>query len=497
MKNAFLFVLLTVGLAVANASGQAPQEGGKRLPVLRVNVTSQAWELIRPWAKRPPVTRRAIGAVIRGGHVLVTADLVQNATYVELEVPEGGNRAPASLVAVDYDANLALVKCDDAAFMAGLPELETGASVAGASLSALQLESTGALLKTPGTLTTVEASGYSLGSAFLVYRGTFQLQSRDNSFTLPVLSDGKLTGVVMRYDAGTNSADMIPAPLIQHFLKDAADGKYEGFPRGGFAFSPMRDPALRKYSKVPTNETGGIYVTKVFPGMAASKAGLRKGDVVTAIDGNKLDQDGNYEDPAYGKVNFVNLITINKFEGDPVKVEYYRDGSRLEAILNVSKRPLSSYVSEPYQFDRAPNYMIVGGFMIQELSRQYLKEFGSEWQKRAPRRLVYLDQFQDDLFEDGKVPKIVFVSRVLPTPYTVGYEQIAFSVITRVNDKKIDALTDVAAALREPVGGFHKIEFERDPGTIYLDAAELRSINSAVQGTYKISELERLRPVAD
>src|SRR5436190_23531604 len=65
--------------------------------IIRVNVTNQGWDFFRPWGKRPPFSRRAIGAVLPGNRVLVTAELVGNANYIELEMPEGGGKTPATV----------------------------------------------------------------------------------------------------------------------------------------------------------------------------------------------------------------------------------------------------------------------------------------------------------------------------------------------------------------------------------------------------------------
>src|SRR5882757_3273245 len=94
------------------------------LSVVRVNVTNQPWDFGRPWGKRPPYSRRAIGTVLTGNRVLVTAELVANANYVEFETAEGGQKVPATIEVVDYEANLALLKTEDTAFMKGCKPLE-------------------------------------------------------------------------------------------------------------------------------------------------------------------------------------------------------------------------------------------------------------------------------------------------------------------------------------------------------------------------------------
>src|SRR5205807_10474905 len=118
----------------------------KQLALVRVNVTGQSYDYFRPWQKRAPFSKRALGAVLSQGRVLVTADLVANQNYVELERAESGEKTAASVEVVDYEANLALLQPQDKKFLEGLPPLElTNDTVVGDRLAALQLEQTGAL----------------------------------------------------------------------------------------------------------------------------------------------------------------------------------------------------------------------------------------------------------------------------------------------------------------------------------------------------------------
>ena len=55
---------------------------------------------------------------------------------------------------------------------------------------------------------------------------------------MPVVHNGRLTGLLLRYDPRTQNVDVVPAPVIQHFLHDAADKNYGGFPRAGLLFAP-------------------------------------------------------------------------------------------------------------------------------------------------------------------------------------------------------------------------------------------------------------------
>jgi hypothetical protein len=468
----------------------------ERPPIMRVNVTSQGWDFLRPWGKRQPATKRAIGAVIAAGgeaRVLVTGDLVQNSTYLEFEVPEGGRKVPASVEFVDYEANLALLRADDAEFLKDVPRLPVGPSSIGQQLEVWQLENNGRVLVTTGNMTTAEYAPYPLEGSLLAYRMTVRMQSRDSSFTLPVINQGKLTGVLMSYDTQSSNANVIPAPIIEHFLKDAADGKYDGFPRAGYGFSAMRDPALRRYAKVPDDVAGGVFVTETLIDGPSEKGGLRKGDVILALDEFPIDRDGNYDDPAYGKVAAGHLLSTLHFVGETVTFHILRDGKKDTVPVKLGRKAPNEYVSDPYILDTPPRFYVVGGLILQELSRQYLREFATpgERGRRPPDRLAYYDRYQNELFRNGP-KKIVFLSRVLPTPATVGYEDLSALVVTKINGVTLQSLDDVPAALTKAANGIHTIDFKEDPTRIYLDATQADQIERLVQNQYRLPTLKHI-----
>src|SRR5262249_7164043 len=248
----FTIVLVAVSGALAKKEPAIPTTATKpKEPALvRVNVTGQGYDYFRPWQKRAPFSKRALGAVLSQGRVLVTADLVANQNYVELERAESGEKMAASVEVVDYEANLALLQPQDKKFLDGLSPLELASDTAvGDRVAALQLEQTGALVVTDGLVTAVQVMHYPVEvGQFLTYRLSIALQYRDNSYTVPLVKNNKLAGLLLRYDPRSQLMDAIPAPVIAHFLKDAAKPTYSGFPTVGFDYFPTRDPQLRKYA---------------------------------------------------------------------------------------------------------------------------------------------------------------------------------------------------------------------------------------------------------
>ncbi|MFL6526657.1 MAG: PDZ domain-containing protein [Chthoniobacterales bacterium] len=493
--------LLLVSCAICLTSlAQAPKPAAsvsavkpKELSLVRVNVTGQAYDYQRPWQKKAPFSKRALGTVLAKGRVLVTADLVANQNFVELERAETGEKTGADVVVVDYEANLALIEPNDKNFLNGLTPLQLATdTVVGDRLSALQLEPTGALVVTDGLVTTIQMTRYPAEvGTFLTYRISMTMQYRENSYTIPLVKNNKLAGLLLRYDPRSQVLDAIPAPIIAHFLKAADTTPYRGFPSAGFSFFPTRDPQLRKFAG-QTGKPGGVYVMSMEPNMPAAKAGMQVGDIVTAIGNNEIDQNGNYVDPLYGKIEFTNLITSRAFAGDTIPFQIQRAGKPMTLNVALEHRAATDYVVPPYTMGQPPPYVVVGGLIFQELSRTYLREWGNNWQKEAPQKFVYLDRFQSELFPDGN-RRVVVLSQVLPANSTIGYDDLAYLTVEKVNGREIKSLHELVDALKQPVeGGFIKIETDEDPKQLELDVAQVMQETPGLQQNYGIPVLQRL-----
>src|SRR5438105_8962131 len=304
----FSIVLVAVSGALARKEPAIPTTAArpKQVALVRVNVTGQGYDYFRPWQKKAPFSKRALGAVLPKGRVLVTADLVTNQNYVELERAESGEKTAANVQVIDYEANLALLEPTEKKFLEGLAPLEFALdTVVGDRLAAWQLEPTGALAVTEGLVTTVQMMHYPVDvGEFLAYRVSIAMQYRENGYTVPLVKNNKLAGLLLRYDPRSQVLDAIPAPIITHFLKEANTQRYRGFPSGGFSFFPTRDPQLRNYAG-QTGKPAGVYITSVEPNSPAMKSGLQVGDILTGIVNDEIDQNANYVDGLSVKIAFT------------------------------------------------------------------------------------------------------------------------------------------------------------------------------------------------
>lgn len=453
--------------------------------VIRVTVTSQGYQFHRPWQQRRTTTQTGIGAIVPGGHVLVTAMLVANHRNIELETIDTQRKHRAEVLVVDYEANLALLKPMDESFLSNRQPLEIAtSSSAGDTLAVWQVKPNGNIIPGTGRVTSIELLAYTKSNFFLAYRLNSSLQYGANNLTLPVVRGNKLAGLVLRNNTGGQTIDVIATPVIEHFLEDAQEENYQGFPRAGFHYGPMLDPQLRRYIGLPEDYTG-IYVQKVIKGGPADQAGLKAQDVITRVGDHAVSNTGQYDHPKYGSTSLVHLIRTVYHAGDTVPFQVYRKGQTVTLNILLNHRKPNEYLVPPYVIDQQPPYLIVGGLIFQELSVSYLREYGKDWPSRAPIHLVYYQQNQDYLNGDQR-EKIIIISNVIPTPFTIGYENLRDLVVRQVNGRPIGKLSDVATALQSPQDGFHKIEVEQSPGILYLDPRELPRIHKMIEERYRI-----------
>src|SRR3954469_5037026 len=85
----------------SSGSGKA-----KPLSLVRGNVTGQTYDYSRPWQKKASFSKRGLGSVLPQGKVLVTAHVVTNQNYVELERAESGDKGAADVAVIDSESNL-------------------------------------------------------------------------------------------------------------------------------------------------------------------------------------------------------------------------------------------------------------------------------------------------------------------------------------------------------------------------------------------------------
>ena len=436
--------------------------------LVRINSTIQTYSASQPWEKTPPRSRRGLGTLLPDNRILTTAAMAANAIYLELQSADSTKTVPAKVSAIDYEANLALLVPDaEPGFLADLkPTTIAPLAKPGDELQLLQLETNGDPLTTIGKIRSMELlSTFVNGRYFLAYIVKASMQTSGNSFTLPAFRDDQLSGILTSYDSKDQICDVISIDIISAFLKDTADGNYQGFPSLGIATTTTEDPHFRGWLKLPEDE-GGLYITRVLPKGSAAKAGLKKGDVLLSVSGFEIDRRGYFQHPEYGTLYWPHLVRGGPTMGSKVPIEVLREGKIVTIETSLEKAPAP--LVPTYRFDEAPPFLIKGGLVFQELSKPYLEAFGKDWATRAPLNLLDVLNNPED-YEKGR-RRVVLLTRVVATEATIGYDRLSSQIIKSVNGSPVAGLPELAEAFKTiPANGIHTIETDEEPYKIFLD----------------------------
>ena len=98
----------------------------------------------------------------------------------------------------------------------------------------------------------------------------------------------------------------------------------------------------------------------------------------------------------------------------PLALHLQREGKPLTLNVKLEHRAERITSSRPTTSMTRRRIYVLGGLIFQELSRQYLKEWGANWQKDAPQDFVYLDQVSSRNFSRKANDASVILSQVLP-----------------------------------------------------------------------------------
>ena len=453
--------------------------------VVTVKVTYQAYDSSRPWTKSPPRTRSGFGVVVAGKEVLTSAELVADATMIRLNKRGQAQRIPARVTHRDAEINLARITVDEPGFFGDLSpvrlaqRLPTQGEVRSARWHERQLEVAAGRVARIAVEATPSGT---LKHAFLFV--TTDLSNGGDSE--PVFRDGRLVGLTV--GQRDKEARVLPVEVIRAYLDDSrTPERYRGFASLRFSWQINRDRALAAYLGLK-GEPRGIVVTQV-PWGSSVCGGLQARDMLLALDGHTLDEEGYYRHPTYGRLLFHNIAIDGRHAGDTIAALVLRRGEERKVSLRLRTYPNSGRLVPDRRTDRAPSYLVAGGLVFRELDRDFLLTWGKGWREAANQRLVtYWDLERDAQTPDRR--RLIILAQVLPDPYNIGYHDVRNLVLSKVNGRAVDSVADVEQAFGSPQGGVHRIEFlpSEGPSQLVLDAASFAEASARILKAYDIPE---------
>jgi hypothetical protein len=459
--------------------------------IVFLETAAHGYVLSEPWKHRGLSQNWACGCAVGEYEVITTAENVMNLAFVKALRYGQNEFVGAELVVVDYRSNLCLIRLKQDELSKSLKPLKFVEEYPkGAELDFYWLSASSRLFNGRGDLdrAAVERTRTSHGRRLrYVISDASQRTGKGELYCA-----GRSPIGIACWSSRDNNAGVIPAETINGFLKAFRRGDYQGFGEVGFAISELLDPTMRSYLKMPGSLGGGTYVADVY-NLGTGSDVLKKGDVILRIDGHGLDPHGRFEHAMYEWLQFDQLIT-SKAVGERVVFDIWRDGKKKKIEAHVRNFKSSDMLVPFHEFDKQPEYVVTAGFVLQKLTREYMKEFGDNLAGEAPSHLYHY--YRDFAFKPTDERRdVVILSYVLPAPINLGYTGLGQIVVSKFNGMKIRSVTDIVKAQKlNPDSKYDVIEFEMDSPTIVILREQLSAADTFVSRNYGIEKLSNVHP---
>ena len=439
LSGLFLTVLLVIG---TNSAESARPETS----IVHLTTFSQQPLWNEPW--RFDYVRRSTGSgfVISGQRIMTNAHVVSWAKEILVQRYRDSQPYVAAVKHIAHDCDLAILEVEDAAFFEGMTPLEFGElPEVWSTVTTIGYPAGGDEISyTQGVVSRIESRTYAHSRTRSFLTGQTDAAINPGNSGGPVIQDGKVVGVAFQNSSSLeNTGYFIPTPIIEHFVEDAADGTYDGFPEAGFTVTTLINESFRRYLGLtePEFKGLGVRVDALLPGLE-QPVSVQVDDVLLEVDGKPVRSDGSVD--YHGNRVFVGVLFDDYQVGETVDVTLVRGGRLMN--VEVTVQSYTADRSEGNQYDRLPDYYIYAGLVFTELSADYLSTIDQELGAFERPELYFELSFRRYEDADNARPNPVVITTILPHPVNADVQLRHGSLIDTINGARIESLKDVIAA---------------------------------------------------
>src|ERR1700681_2820686 len=430
--------------------------------VVKVFATMRYPDPFKPWSKQAPSELTASGVVIEGKRILTNAHVVLYASQVQIQANAAGDKVAATVVAVAPGIDLAILQLDDAAFFDRHPPLPRAGKLPRIKYAVWPyVFPTGgnSLSITKGIVSRIEFVSYNYPVSGLRIQVDAAINPGNSGG--PAIAGDKMIGLAFSKLSGDaqNIGYIIPNEEVELFLKDIADGRYDGKPAMYDDLQTLENPALRDYLKLDKSVEGMVVHR---PAHSDAAYPLKEWDVVSRIGNMPIDNQGMVKIDKDLRVSFGYLIQQVASNGK-LPLTVVRGGKTLAVQLPVSAEhpTLVTDLRGTY-----PSYFIYGPLVFSPATWQLVSSLENNAGLMRMLGLVKSPLVTHALDEpDADLQELVVVSSpFFPHRIANGYSNPAGSVVYAVNGTRIKSLVHLVAVLRDLKDSFVTFEFDQKGG---------------------------------
>lgn len=487
-KRTFLIGVAALTLLASLATAAQRQTFEKSVVLIRI--VKQDFDYAAPWKQNAMNQGSGSGFIISGQRILTNAHNVSNWRFIEIRKENVAKRFPAEVAFVGHDCDLAILTVDDKTFFddtipldfADLPQVNSTVSTYGFPMGGTHLS------VTEGVVSRIETDTYvhTGADSHLVIQTDAAINPGNSGG--PVIQQGKVVGVAFQgLQMADNIGYMIPTTVINHFLDDIEDGKYDGFGSLGVILYPgLHSASFKDYLKVPPDQDGIVVISTLMHSSVESI--LEPNDVMTKIDDYNIDNDAMVR--IYGLTLHLSEVIETKQIGATAELTFYRRGKKMTETATIAlNRPIFQYTR---QYDHPPRYICFAGLTFVPATRNFLETWGRSWLTNIPYYLRYLFNNSMQLNTDRERKEYVVLAGIMPDEINSYSGDFKSLVVETINDMPIWSLDDVPKAFQSLDDGYHSLKFMGDNRILPIDAKEALIRHPEILKKYQIPAEARL-----
>jgi S1-C subfamily serine protease len=431
-------------------------------------------ELTKPWTKQSPQEISGSGVVIDGKRILTNAHVVLYASQVQVQASQAGDKLSATVEAIAPGIDLAVLKLDDESFfdthpalprVNSLPQIKDTVLVYGFPAGGTSLSIT------KGIVSRIEFTGYNYSTSGL--RVQIDAAINPGNSGGPALVGDKVIGLAFSHLSNAqNIGYIIPSEEIDVFLKDVADGHYDGKPAIFDEFQTLENPALRNYLKLDKS-VSGLVVREPFSDDPAYP--LKKWDVITKIGDTKVDDQGMIKIEGGPRLRFAYLVQKMAKDGKQA-LTIVRGGKEIVVELPVAPKNPRLIPSLRGEY---PPYFICGSVVFTIATDDLVSAFSTSNQAGMIVNAFSLigspliTRRGDKPSFEGE--QLVMVSApFFPHKISKGYSNQTMRIVETINGVRVKNLLHLVQLIRDSKDEFIVIDFAGRGGeTLVFPRAEM------------------------
>jgi S1-C subfamily serine protease len=429
------------------------------------------------------------GFVIKGKRIMTNAHVVSWARQIVVRRYQDPRPYVAEVEFVAHDCDLAILTVEDSRFFDKLEPLDFGELPKVRSTVVTYGYPAGGeeISYTRGVVSRIELEPYAhIGNRQFLTVQTDAAINPGNSGG-PVIQDDRVVGVAFQGTPGLeNTGFFIPPPVIERFLKDTADSKYDGVPQAGVRVVALQNPAYRKLLKLPDDNLGArvdsvLPITSTESVLSPEDVLLKIGELPVASDSTILYQG-----------NRVSAGMAFQFaqQGDKIPLHLWREGKQADVSL-----PVFVYEGDRaggYQYNSLPRYFVYGGLVFTPLSLDYLRTLGRGATDSPSPELYYeLYYHRHENPATARAEPIVLAS-VLADAVNANVNNRGRVIVDKINGLRIEKLEDAIRALETNTNAYDVIEFLPHHNSESIERAEVAEANARILKSYGVAQDRRL-----